>query len=419
MIRTLINKRSQSPDFPYYVKAMAMGLPAMLFGLQLSGWIFILPAILNGHSDFRQLYTAGYMLEAGQRHSLYDYDAQIAFQSALVGPEQIALPFNHLAYEALVFAPLSRLSYRLAFFVFLSINLLLLWLSYRLLRPQLDGLRLIYKWLPAVMLISFLPVAATLMQGQDSMVLLALLAGMNYCLVGGNDLRAGLLLGLGCFKFQVVVPIALLFLLCRRWRMSTGFAISAALVTTGSLWLVGFSQFAHYSRSLLSMSTHSTVIDQLKYGINPIEMPNLRGLVYAVLNSHVSRFWIQVTIFVVSSVLFLAVAVRLRASDGKSDIVSTAVATATALSYHLYIHDLTVLALPILLTSSGVVDAESSMPSAKRLVLRVSVAMFIAPAIMSFMPYCFYLLCVLLLAFIWVLAFLKPSVQLNACHQID
>ena len=233
-------------EAPYYVRALAMGVPAILLGLQLSGWIFIFPAIVNGHSDFRQLYTAGHMVRSGHRYSLYDYAEQIRFQNLLVGPEGIALPFNHLAYESLLFVPFSFLPYRAAYASFLAANLLLLAISIRFLLRRLDRLARLYRWLPAALFVSFIPVAATLMQGQDSIILLTLLAGATYFSAQKNDLAAGILVGLGMFKFTIVVPIGLLFLFWRCWRFSLGFACSAALTVCASLWLVGFSQSELY-----------------------------------------------------------------------------------------------------------------------------------------------------------------------------
>ncbi len=72
---------------PYYVKGLALGIPAILLGLQISGWLFFIPVIMNGHNDFRQLYTGGYMLRLGYGHQLYDYDVQKSFVDKLVSPE--------------------------------------------------------------------------------------------------------------------------------------------------------------------------------------------------------------------------------------------------------------------------------------------------------------------------------------------
>ena len=67
------------------------------------------------------------------------------------------------------------------------------------------------------------------MQGQDSIILLTLLAGATYFSAQKNDLAAGILVGLGMFKFTIVVPIGLLFLFWRCWRGSLGFACLSGL----------------------------------------------------------------------------------------------------------------------------------------------------------------------------------------------
>lgn len=103
-----------------------MALPAFMLGLQISAWIFFLPGAMHGHSDFRHLYAAAYMIRIGDRGELYSYGAEQKFQDRLVSPEEIALPFNHLAYEALLFLPYSYVSYRAGYFLFLLTNTTLL-----------------------------------------------------------------------------------------------------------------------------------------------------------------------------------------------------------------------------------------------------------------------------------------------------
>src|ERR1035437_4232968 len=100
------SSRAQNPmgDAPYYVNALAMALPAAMLGWQIAGWIFFLPAAMQGRADFRQLYTAGYMVRTGHSRELYDFAAQKRFQDATVSREQVALPFIRPAYQALLFA---------------------------------------------------------------------------------------------------------------------------------------------------------------------------------------------------------------------------------------------------------------------------------------------------------------------------
>src|SRR5260370_1060947 len=212
--------RSSRRELPYYVMASALGIPAILIGLQLSAWIgfFMFPSATRGRADFRHLYTAGYMIRSGHVRELYDYDAEKKFQSALVTPGQIALPFNHPAYEALFFVPFSVLRYQVAYFAFMAVNIGFLVISFRLLWPCMGNLRNVWPLLPAGMVFGVFPVTLALMLGQDSILLLTLLALALLSLDRDLELTARLLVGLALFKFQIVVPIAFFFLAWRRWR---------------------------------------------------------------------------------------------------------------------------------------------------------------------------------------------------------
>jgi len=57
--------------------------------------------------------------------------------------------------------------------------------------------------LRAAMFVTFLPVSAALMQGQDSVLLLALLAAAAVTLDRGRELTAGVLVGLGYSSFRL------------------------------------------------------------------------------------------------------------------------------------------------------------------------------------------------------------------------
>src|SRR5438477_4643311 len=137
-------------DLPPFAKASAMALPAIMIGLQLSAWIgfFLLPSAILGRADFRHLYTAGYIVRTGQASKLYDYETEKALQNTLVSPGTIALPFNHLAYEALLFVPFSLVRYSIAYFLFMGFNVALLGVAFRLLLPALENLRRVWFLLP-------------------------------------------------------------------------------------------------------------------------------------------------------------------------------------------------------------------------------------------------------------------------------
>ena len=190
---------------PFYVAGAAF-----LFLIQLALILLGMPGSLGGRADFRQLYAAGYMLRTGHGNQLYDYRATITYEEQLAGTTGASLPFNHPAYEALLFAGLSYLPYRQAFVVFVFINLLILTVCLRLLSPPADWISSLWSHLPIGLFAGFLPVGICLIQGQDSIIMLGLLTGSFVLAESGRDGPAGVLLALSLFKFQFIVPIVCL-----------------------------------------------------------------------------------------------------------------------------------------------------------------------------------------------------------------
>src|SRR5437588_1990266 len=142
-------------------RGLVLGLTAILIGLPLMGWTFFLTHMVpDGHTDFRANYTAGYMLRTNK--PLYDYAAELEAQNRVVSREAVALPFIHPAYEALIYAPLSFLSYLEAFWLWFVVNLGFLVSIYYLLRPELNALSIVASWVPVAILAAYIPFGAAL-----------------------------------------------------------------------------------------------------------------------------------------------------------------------------------------------------------------------------------------------------------------
>ena len=356
------------------------------FFLCVCGVLVTAPQALRGRVDFRQLYTAGYMVRSGHERQLYDFDATEKIQNQVVSPAEGALPFNHLAYESLLFAPFSFLKYRTAYVAFFLLNLALLLTAFRTLRPYLGPLAEVWTFLPAAAFACFLPVALALTQGQDSILLLALMIYATRALDRGGDLRAGVFVGLTLFKFQYGLPIALLFLVWRRWRFLLGFASTAAAVTGISLWLTGLDGFVCYLHSLTEMSSRFSSTYGARYGIRPDLMPNLRGLTQAVV--HGSPFvTLAITAAVSAFVLIWAAT--------KRPSLPLALLAAVLVSYHHLITDTTMMILP-----AGLALGASMSPTSKKSTpLAVLAALiFLAPAPLLLAGVRFYLLAIPILA---------------------
>ena len=342
----------------------------------------------GGRADFRQVYTAGYMARSGYAHQLYDSDAQLYFQHLLVGPRDIALPFNHLAYESWFYAPFSLLSYRHAYFAFLALNLALLAISFRFLRSRMNALAEVGWWLPMAMFASFLPIAAALLQGQDSIVLLTLVVAAWVSLERKCDLTAGFLIGLGLFKFQVTIPIVLLFFVAwQKWRFSAGFFLSAVAVAAFSAWMVGLRGLEVYAKALSSIGIHlSSAADQFRYGISPAAMPNIRGIIFGLSIGRLSTTSLQVIAIAVSVLVLLLAAVKTDAHRPASALLLVAIPASVLASYHLLIHDLSILFPTVTITLNRYLPAEANGNRKERLLVRAAALMFAAPMLFSYAP---------------------------------
>ncbi len=330
------------PARKFWPHDLILGLLPLILSAQALLWAAYLPEGLRGIADFRQLYSGGYMIRTGHAKELYNYHAQRQFEEALVPVGvHLTLPVNHLAFEELLFVPLSWFSYRTAYWTFLAFNGTLLVACSRLLRVRLKILSDRWKWFPACLFAAFFPISRTLTHGQDSIILLALLAGALWALDHESEQTAGLLVGMGLFKFQIVIPIALLFLAWRRWRFSAGFAISSVAAGLLSLWLVGLDGAREYAHTMVAMSVHlSSRADMVRYGTYPTAMLNLRGLASATLNRLLPQVGVQAIVFLCSAcVLWLAA--RRRPS------LELAIAAASLASYHFLPHDASILIIVI------------------------------------------------------------------------
>src|SRR6266498_2578190 len=240
---------------PYYVRGFALGIPIYFVAIHMWTWILSVPIVLpKGAYDFRQIYAATYMVRSGHAKQLYDYYAQKDAQDRTVSPMPVPLPYVSPAYEALGLAPLAYLPFRAAYFAFLAVNLATLGLCFVLLQPWMQYLQNIYWWLPAALFLGFLPAAAALIEGQDSILLTTSVVGAWVLLTREHHFYGGMILGLALFKFSIVLPIAVLFLFWRQWRFLLGFVIAGVTFAGISVWLTGIGQARLYVETLFSIA---------------------------------------------------------------------------------------------------------------------------------------------------------------------
>ena len=214
LVQPMALARAEGPKRVPPAAGMAWVLTVVLLLLcQVGVCVSAANAALDGQNDMRAFYAAGTIVRSGHATRLYDYDFQRKVQDTVVGRRSAALPFLYPPFAALLFVPLSLLGYRTALLFFCMFNVGLLVLAAWLLAPwipALDGKRWFY--LPLIYACVF-AVAVALAQGQMSFFLLVVFCGCYGLLRRDRHVMAGVVLSFALIKFQLALPVFLLFLL--------------------------------------------------------------------------------------------------------------------------------------------------------------------------------------------------------------
>jgi glycosyl transferase family 87 len=363
----------------HWFRDLLLGLSPLLLGIQILLLTAFLSAASRGQADFGAFYIGGYMLRAGLGHQLYDYGVEKHFQTAFVSTTPA--PYIHLPYEALLFVPLSLFHYRAAFLTFLGLNCLLVLFSFQVIRIDSD------LQLAGLLFASYLPLSATLADGQDSILMLAIAVGSWRLLRQGRDISSGAVLALGLFRFQLLIPIGVLFLIWKRWRFVLSLCVWSAVLFIVSVALVGPDQMRLYCTHLLSMSISP---QELVYAQPIARMVNFRGLVASALpHSHTAA---QLITAIISIALLIWTAHRAR-SLNSTEQFSLAVCASVLVSYHLFVYDLSILVIPMM-TALGMMNEKPSTQVAFAFpILLVAVPVFLLGNLLYLMalPICAFL----------------------------
>jgi hypothetical protein len=297
--------------------------------------------------DFEAFYVAGTILRAVGPARLYDVALQ-QHLSAQLYPGQAFLSYYHTPLEALLFWPLAALPFRLALLVWTALSLAALGLFLAGLRYT--GRRLHSPFHFAFSFVVFALVTAVLRRSQDTLLLLPILLGGLLLLERGRETAAGAVLGLGLYRFEVMLPLLAIFALRRRWRLVAGAAVVAALGLLASWALVGTAGLRAYVHVLLM----SGQVHGGWGGVQPPYMPNLRGLLVVLLGGLLPPRLLLAVIVLASAALLLWAARECRGLDHPADPrlplhYSIAITAALLASYHLLMYTLVPLIVVVFL----------------------------------------------------------------------
>ena len=238
--------------------------------------------VLKGNSDFLDKYTAGQLLLSGQGRQLYDIDVQKRAQSEILASLNSDVEFAgglliaiHPPFAALWYLPVVWLPYPIAVLAssvlglsFFAAGIGRLVQFFRL-QSEPDFERLV------LFCLGFLPLLATLLQGQLTSIVCLFLTLAFVDLKRARDFRAGIWLALSLAKFQTIPVFLFVLLLKKQWKALSGFLLGAACLGVVSLCAVGWEGCRAYLRLLSDMPGWVNL-----HGLNPLKAHCLRGQMF-------------------------------------------------------------------------------------------------------------------------------------------
>ena len=229
-----------------------------------------------------------------------------------------------------------------------------------------------------------------------STAILAALAGAYACLRRDREYAAGALMALGLFKFQLVIPIFLLFLAWRRWRFSAAFAGVLVVLAAVSTGITGVAPSIRYFHSL--MGAGSSLGSVAGFTLRMNLMGNFQGAFSTLLKG--SPLVLPLTVAASAATMIL---VALRRPRG-ADALLIAIPASALVSYYLYPHDMCILILPIVVMLDRLTGIAKEKYRFRRAQILTAVLLFVAPFILIFALNQFWLASLPLLAFALVIA---------------
>jgi len=215
--------------------------------------------------DFPAFYGAGSIIADGDAEDLYDIERQQQAQRGLHEDEVDVLFFAYPPPVAGAYSALARLPYVPAYVLHTTLMAAALVAAFWLVRPLLPRRRPHGSVLAAAA-ITFLPTFMAVTLGQNSAIVVLLVAASWRYASDDRDVLAGLALGLLLFKPQYAVPLVGLHLVRGRWRV-----VAASGATALGWWLAGAAMLgASWTSRWLDQVAEFNAVDAEVNGRNAV-----------------------------------------------------------------------------------------------------------------------------------------------------
>ena len=355
-----------------YHRIFLIATASSLFFVYLFSWVDVITdSEQRTASDFMAFYAAGRSMLETDAAAAYDLvylkineEGVLGFQIA----DQDVNPFVHPPFILPILWLAAHFDYISAFYIFVLFMLMLCVISAQFAvwtLPVAEGTNKMALWLGIFL---FFPLFISLVNGQDTAVLLLGTSIWYYGITQRSDRTAGLGLALTTIRPQIALMLAIPFLFNKpRRNIWWWFCLGAALLVIISILMIGQDGVRNFL-NILSVSASGE-----GYKINESAMVNLIGLIKRIvpdLNAGTIRIigW-------TGSLIGLFNLIRIwRRTDAVTDRnISLMIILALFTSPHLHYHDLALLIIPILITIRWLVFTQkTSLRSAVLLFLCLS-----------------------------------------------
>jgi hypothetical protein len=322
-------------------------LHAILMAIVL--WVMLIVTLATGPGDrsiagpmkgpdFLTFYTMGSLVTARQTDRLYDLNAFHQAQVALVPESDPELyPPVYPPQTALLFAPMSGLSFGHATLLWNVITIALFGLIVR------SAWRPVATFLPDSLFVfaaaaAFPPFWSLVLYGQVTILILAAFWIAWLALEQRKPFVAGVAFGLLLIKPQFGIPITVVVLACREWRMLAGAVTSIAIQVAAVCLFLGWSVFEAYGRFVPAMMQHADLLEP-----KPFHSHSLRAL------TRLAPLWIGAPAWIALSAIVVVCAVKVWKTSAPVRVRLGVVILASVLvNPHVIVYDATVLVLPLM-----------------------------------------------------------------------
>ncbi len=296
-------------------------------------------------SDFIHFYSAGRIAQNKGAAHVYDLALQHEMEEEQVGfplAEEQVLPYNHLPFLIPILQVTVSADYVSSFYRWVLIMLIIYVSSITVLGSTLKqtGMDRGSILIVAAGALLFLPVFFSLMNGQDTAILLLGTSIWMYGLISGREWTAGFGLSLTTVRPHIALILALPMLFRYR-KIFLGFLLGSGALALFSFSILGLEGTREFINILFISAGGEW------YGIKQYAMFNLIGLLMRMVPwleaATIRTFgWIIYGITILSLVFLWARSRHLRDS-----LIGLTVTLALFVVPHLHFHDLTLLLIPI------------------------------------------------------------------------